>query len=307
MAHFDWRTKLLSLFVVFIVSMGYYANIVTIEQNLGTKNVFQLQKGDATDGSQDVLANVSFANGGENLSWNNVQLSVEVEAQEFSCMVGGMSSVEQSNGTIRSTLNADGKTFTVNIDTNIEDDVQEFDLFTMRAVNGSSVSLTVKQTDIFLGGNVTAIAVEDAFGDVEYDETLAFNESSEQRLEWYTYDFVGHQIIPDSEVYIIEDRGEFFKLQFMSYYDSEGYARHVTILVAPLENASIPALVDDTMVQISPCSILENGDGVWGANETISLRENNVNFCSERCSIRVIALFEQQIIAGKNTLHFNDE
>ncbi|NCG01522.1 MAG: hypothetical protein GWP25_07000, partial [Euryarchaeota archaeon] len=111
----------------------------------------------------------------------------------------------------------------------------------------------------------------------------------------------------DSEVYIIEDRGEFFKLQFMSYYDSEGVSRHVTILVAPLENASIPALVDDTMVQISPCSILENGDGVWGANETISLRENNVNICSERCSIRVVALFEQQIITGKNTLHFNDE
>ena len=306
MARFDWRSKLLSLFVVFIVSIGYYANIVTIEQDLGTKNVFQLQKGDTTDGSQDVLANVSFANGGENLSWNNVQLSVEVEEQEFSCMVGGMSSVEQSNGTIQSTLNADGKTFTVNIDTNGEE-TQEFDLFTMRAGNGSSVSLTVKQTDIFLGGNATAIAVEDAFGDVEFDETLVFDESSEQRLEWYTYDLVAHQIIPDLEVYIIEDRGEFFKLQFMSYYDSESVSRHVTILVAPLENASIPALVDDTMIQISPCSILENGDGVWGANETISLRENNVNICSDRCSIRVVALFEQQIIAGKNTLHFNDE
>ena len=306
MARFDWRSKLLSLFVVFIVSMGYYANIVTIEQDLGTKNVLQLQKGDTTDGSQDVLANVSFANGGENLSWNNVQLSVEVEEQEFSCMVGGMSSVEQSNSTIQSTLNADGKTFTVNIDTNGEE-AQEFDLFTMRAGNGSSVSLTVKQTDIFLGGNVTAIAVEDAFGEVEFDETLVFDESSEQRLEWYSYDLVAHQIIPDLEVYIIEDRGEFFKLQFMSYYDSEGVSRHVTILVAPLENASIPALVDDTMVQISPCSILENGDGVWGANEIISLRENNVNICSDRCSMRVVALFEQQIIAGKNTLHFNDE
>ena len=306
MARFDWRSILLSLFVVFIISMGYYANIVTIEQDLGTKNVFQLQKGDATDSSEDVLANVSFVNGGENLSWNNVQLSVEVEGQEFSCMVGGMSSVEQSNGTIQSTLNADGKTFTVNIDTNGEE-TQEFDLFTMRAANGSSVSLTVKQTDIFLGGNVTAIAVEDAFGDVEYDENLALDESSEQRLEWYTYDLIAHQIIPDEEVYIIEDRGEFFKLQFMSYYDSEGVSRHVTILVAPLENASIPALVDDTMIQISPCSIFENGDGFWGANETISLRENNVNICSDRCSIRVVALFEQQIIAGKNTLHFNDE
>ena len=139
MARFDWRSILLSLFVVFIISMGYYANIVTIEQDLGTKNVFQLQKGDATDSSEDVLANVSFVNGGENLSWNNVQLSVEVEGQEFSCMVGGMSSVEQSNGTIQSTLNADGKTFTVNIDTNGEE-TQEFDFFTMRAAGNLSLS-----------------------------------------------------------------------------------------------------------------------------------------------------------------------
>jgi hypothetical protein len=302
----DWRVKLLSLFVVFVISMGFYANIITIEQHLGTNNVLQLQGGESTDNSQDVLVNASFENGGENLSWNAVQLSLKVDGEEYPCMVGGMSSVEQLNGTVQSKLNADGKTFTVNVDVNSEE-TQYLDLFSMSAVRNGSTSISFTRTDFFLGENVTAIAVEEDFSDTKYRDDLVFNETSEQRLEWYVYDLIRHQIIPDSEVYIVEDRGVFFKVQFLNYYTPEGESRHITILAAPLENASIPALIDETMVQISPCTILENGDGFWGSSETISLRENNVNICSDRCSIRVVALFEQQMIAGKNTLHFTDE
>jgi hypothetical protein len=286
--------------------MGFYANIIAIEQHLGTNNVLQLQGGESTDNSQDVLVNASFENGGENLSWNAVQLSLKVDGEEYPCMVGGMSSVEQLNGTVQSKLNADGKTFTVNVDVNSEE-TQYLDLFSMSAVRNGSTSISFTRTDFFLGENVTAIAVEEDFSDTKYRDDLVFNETSEQRLEWYVYDLIRHQIIPDSEVYIVEDRGVFFKVQFLNYYTPEGESRHITILAAPLENASIPALIDETMVQISPCTILENGDGFWGSSETISLRENNVNICSDRCSIRVVALFEQQMIAGKNTLHFTDE
>ena len=306
MARGDWRIKLLSLFVVFVISMGFYANIITIEQHLGTNNVLQLQGGESTDNSQDMLVNASFENGGENLSWNAVQLSLNVDGEEYPCMVGGMSSVEQLNGTVQSKLNADGKTFTVNVDVNSEE-TQYLDLFSMSAVRNGSTSISFTLTDFFLGENVTAIAVEEDFSDTKYRDDLIFNETSEQRLEWYVYDLIRHQIIPDSEVYIVEDRGVFFKVQFLNYYTPEGESRHITILAAPLENASIPALIDETMVQISPCTILENGDGFWGSSETISLRENNVNICSDRCSIRVVALFERQMIAGKNTLHFTDE
>ena len=306
MAKVDWRIKLLSLFVVFVISMGFYANIISIEQHLGTNNVLLLQGGESTDNSQDILVNASFENGGENLSWNAVQLSLKVDGEEYPCMVGGMSSVEQSNGTVQSKLNADGKTFTVNVDVTSEE-TQYLDLFSMSAVRNGSASISFTRTDLFLGENVTAIAVKEDFSDTKYRDDLIFNETSEQRLEWYVYDLVRHQIIPDLEVYILEDRGVFFKVQFLNYYTPEGESRHITILAAPLENASIPALIDETMVQISPCTILENGDGFWGSSETISLRENNVNICSDRCSIRVVALFEQQIIAGKNTLYFTDE
>jgi len=305
MSRVDGRIKLLSLFVVFVISMGFYANIITIEQYLGTNNILQLQEGESTGGAQDVLVNASFENDAENLSWNAIQLSLKVDGEEYPCMVGGMSSVGQSNGTVQSKLNADGNTFTVNIDVNSEE-TQYLDLFSMSAVGNGSTSISFARTDFFLGENVSAIAVEEDFDDAIYRDTFVFNESSEQRLEWYTYDLVAHQIMPDSEVYIVEDRGVFFKVQFLSYYTPEGESRHITILAAPLENASIPALVDETMVQISPCTILENGDGVWGANETISLRENNIDLCSGSCTIEIHALFQQVRITGQRLVSLTE-
>lgn len=297
MARADWRIKILSLFVVFVISMGFYANIIDIEQHLGTNNVLQIEKGGSTDETQDILVNMSFENGGENLSWNAVDLSLEVDGKEFPCMIGGMSSIERSNGTVQSKLNADGKTFTVNVDVN-DEETQYLDLFSMSDAGNGPASISFTRTDFFLGENVTGIAIEEDFAGVEYQDSFVFDESSEQRLEWYEYDLVGHQIIPDSEVYIIMDRGVLFKVQFLSYYNQESEARHITILAAPLQNASIPALVDSSMIQITPCSILEDGDGIWGSSETISLQENNISICSGSCSIEVRALFEKVRIPG---------
>ena len=85
---------------------------------------------------------------------------------------------------------------------------------------------------IFLGSNATAVAVGEDFSQVDYDSrSRVFDESSEQRLEWYSYDLSVHRIIPDSEDYIIEDRGVFFKVQLLSYYDSQSdESRHITML-----------------------------------------------------------------------------
>ena len=281
--------------------MGYYANIVTYDEQLGTKNILQVEKGQMTESSNDILMNLSFGPGAENLSWNAVQLSLEVDGEEFPCMVGGMSSIEQLNGTVQSKLNADGSTFTINIDATGED-MQSIDLFTMAEANGSTPSLTVQRTDIFLGSNVTGVAVDDGFSQVNYDSSLVFDESSEQRLEWYSYDLSVHRIIPDSETYIIEDRGVFFKVQLLSYYDSNDESRHITMLASPLDNATIPALVDDSMIQISACSILENGDGVWGANEIISLQENELSICASTCLIEIRAMYQQKLIRGGNQI-----
>ncbi|MBT3477418.1 MAG: hypothetical protein HN458_05745, partial [Euryarchaeota archaeon] len=235
MPRIDRRIALMALFMASIVSTGYYLNIVTYENALGTQNTLAVNTGMSTESTDDVILDLSFAKGGENLSWNSIQLELNVDDATYPCMVGGLSSVAQDNGTVLSKLNADGKTFTINIDTNGED-TQYLDLHTMSVSNESSFSLSFLQTDIFLGEGRKGLAVEDDFSQVKADEEYVLDENGEERLEWYSYDFSVHRIVPDSEVYIVEDRGVVFKVQFLNYYNSDGQPRHYTLLAAPLGN-----------------------------------------------------------------------
>jgi hypothetical protein len=302
MPRIDRRIALMALFMASIVSTGYYLNIVTYENALGTQNTLAVNTGMSTESTDDVILDLSFAKGGENLSWNSIQLELNVDDATYPCMVGGLSSVAQDNGTVLSKLNADGKTFTINIDTNGED-TQYLDLHTMSVSNESSFSLSFLQTDIFLGEGRKGLAVEDDFSQVQADEEYVLDENGEERLEWYSYDFSVHRIVPDSEVYIVEDRGVVFKVQFLNYYNSDGQPRHYTLLAAPLGNSSIPALTDESMVQVTPCSIVEDGDGVWSAEEVISLQENGISICDGECTVTVVALFEEKRIAGADTTY----
>jgi hypothetical protein len=302
MPRIDRRIALMALFMASIVSTGYYLNIVTYENTLGTQNTLAVNTGMSTESTDDVILDLSFAKGGENLSWNSIQLELNVDDATYPCMVGGLSSVAQDNGTVLSKLNADGKTFTINIDTNGED-TQYLDLHAMSVSNESSFSLSFLQTDIFLGEGGKGLAVEDDFSQVQADEEYVLDENGEERLEWYSYDFSVHRIVPDSEVYIVEDRGVVFKVQFLNYYNSDGQPRHYTLLAAPLGNSSIPALTDESMVQVTPCSIVEDGDGVWSAEEVISLQENGISICDGECTVTVVALFEEKRIAGADTTY----
>ena len=302
MPRIDRRIALMALFMASIVSTGYYLNIVTYENALGTQNTLAVNTGMSTESTDDVILDLSFAKGGENLSWNSIQLELNVDDATYPCMVGGLSSVAQDNGTVLSKLNADGKTFTINIDTNGED-TQYLDLHTMSVSNESSFSLSFLQTDIFLGEGRKGLAIEDDFSQVQADEEYVLDENGEERLEWYSYDFSVHRIVPDSEVYIVEDRGVVFKVQFLNYYNSDGQPRHYTLLAAPLGNSSIPALTDESMVQVTPCSIVEDGDGVWSAEEVISLQENGISICDGECTVTVVALFEEKRIAGADTTY----
>jgi len=302
MPRIDRRITLMALFMVSIVSTGYYLNIVNYENTLGTQNTLTVNTGASTESTEDVLLDLGFAKGGENLSWNSVQLELNVEENTYPCMVGGMSSVAQDNGTVLSKLNADGNTFTINIDTNGEE-TQYLDLHTMSVSNESSFSLSFLQTDIFLGEGRKGVAVEGDFSQIKADEGYVLDEDDEERLEWYSYDFSVHRIIPDSEVYLLEDRGVMFKVQFLNYYNSDGAPRHISLLAAPLGNSSIPALTDESMIQIAPCTVLENGDGVWGADEVISLQENGFSICEGECTVTVVALFEEKRIDGTDTTY----
>ncbi|MDC3290295.1 hypothetical protein OAU85_00500 [Candidatus Poseidoniaceae archaeon] len=302
MPRIDRRIALMALFMASIVSTGYYLNIVTYENTLGTQNTLAVNTGMSTESTDDVILDLSFAKGGENLSWNSIQLELNVDDATYPCMVGGLSSVAQDNGTVLSKLNADGKTFTINIDTNGED-TQYLDLHTMSASNKTSSTFSILTTTVLLGENITGVALEGDFDGIEYNSSYVMDESSEEKLDWYTYDILNHHIIPDSEVYIVEDRGVVFKVQFLNYYNSDGQPRHYTLLAAPLGNSSIPALTDESMVQVTPCSIVEDDDGVWGADEVISLQENGVNICDGECTVTVVALFEEKRIAGADTTY----
>jgi hypothetical protein len=57
------------------------------------------------------------------------------------------------------------------------------------------------------------------------------------------------------------------------------------------------------MIQIAPCTVLENGDGVWGADEVISLQENGFSICEGECTVTVVALFEEKRIDGTDTTY----
>ena len=302
MPRIDRRIALMALFMASIVSTGYYLNIVTYENTLGTQNTLTVSTGTSTESTEDVLLDLSFAKGGENLSWNSVQLELNVEENTYPCMVGGMSSVAQDNGTVLSKLNADGKTFTINIDATNEE-TQYVNLHTMSASNKTSSSFSIITTTVLLGENITGVASENDFDEIEYNSSYVMDESNEEKLDWYTYDFINHHIIPDSEVYIVEDRGVMFKVQFLNYYNSDGKPRHYTLLASPLGNASIPALTDESMIQIAPCTVLENGDGVWGADEVISLQENGFSICEGECTVTVVALFEEKRIDGTDTTY----
>ena len=78
MPRIDRRITLMALFMVSIVSTGYYLNIVTYENTLGTQNTLTVSTGASTESTEDVLLDLSFAKGGENLSWNSVQLELNV-------------------------------------------------------------------------------------------------------------------------------------------------------------------------------------------------------------------------------------
>ena len=298
MPRIDRRVALMAVFMVSIVSVGYVANFYTFEDSLGTDNTLHAETGQSSDAKNDELARLHFAHNAENLSWNSVQLAVSVDGVEYPCMVGGLSSVEQNNGTVQSKLNADGRTFSIHIDATDEENTQYIDLHTMSSSNITSYSFSVATTTVLLEDNVTGVALQSEFSEVENISNIVYDESSEDKLDWYTYDFTNHHIIPDSETYVIEDRGVVFKVQFLSYYDSNNQARHYTLLAAPLNDARIAALTDDTMVQAAPCSIHEDGDSVWNANETVALIENDFDICNGTCSFSIVALFEEKKIAG---------
>jgi hypothetical protein len=107
-----------------------------------------------------------------------------------------------------------------------------------------------------------------------------------------TFQFI--ELTPNDGVYVLEKNDMWFKINFLSYYNSDDESRFPAMQIAALNGSDFPALSNSDLVVPSPCIIYtEDSDfDYWNANETIILAENGINLCSQSCEINVKIKFE---------------
>ena len=196
---------------------------------------------------------------------------------------------------IRDSLSADGLTFTTLIDATDEESFTLYDLSEQLESNDSNYWMRFSTTDVFLDSSVNWTFIDGADFDEIVNETgLDLSSDNEERLEWYTYDLSVHRVNPNDGVYVFERNNSFYKVKFLSYYDSNDDYRYPTLKVAALDGTNFPALSNPDIVVPSPCLIVtEDLDLLsWNADETISLVENGIDLCKNECKIAVRISFE---------------
>ena len=271
--------------------------IVSYESDLGTENGILVAEYDAeaTNGSSDVLATLSFDKGGEPLPWSSLQLQLEIGQEAYGCTFGSQSAEADEASRVQPALGADGQTFLTQIDATREEQFTFVDVPNQASSNESDYTLRFSKTDVHLNDGVRwqFIEGESIENDFELDDTQFVN-ATEERLDWYTYDLAVHRVTPNDGVYVFEQDNQRYKIQFLTYYNDADEARYPTMLVSSLTPDTFPALNNPELVSPSPCLIMsEDIDRVnWDADETITLRENGLNICEVDCNFSLVATFE---------------
>jgi len=293
-----WR-RLTAIVVVLLLGFvsAWYVMIDGYENNLGTENTMVLTVLDtqATNGSNDVLAHLRFAEGAEALPWASLRMQILIDDTTYGCSFGSESKQPSEQSLVMPQLGADGTTFTTQIDASKEDTFTHLSLPHQQEGNATNHTLRFSTTDIHLGPGIRWTFVKEAtFTDQINTTSSQLSNHTEERLEWYTYDLAVHRIIPNKGVYVFEQDDVLFKVHFQSYYNDEDEARHPTMLIGVLGEAPFPALQDPTLVAPSPC-IIQAGDNdavAWNASEQILIAENDQNIRSQPGKFEVIATFE---------------
>jgi len=293
----DWKKPLgatLGILVVVAVIWGFF--IVQFESPLGTDNVVEIQRSESlTNDSNDTLATLSFAEGGEHLDWASTEIIVKVGNQQFPCSFGSILIGQTNASKVSPTLSADGVTFTTEIDATDEDSFTHFNISTQRGSESNYSTLRFSKTDIYFAQGIDWTFIADAeFNDVSTTENLTFSNDTNERLDWYTYDIVAHRVEPNQGVYVIQIGEESYKIQFLSYYNQDDEGRHPTMLIGALEDTTFPALSDSTFVAPSPCIILsEHPESMyWNASDYVVLAEQQTNICSQECDMELFIFHE---------------
>ena len=288
--------------VTAILGAGYwYYLVLSYESDLGTDNEFTAtdEITELTNGSDDVLFSLEFSSGTDELEWAFTTVTLNDGSTDYGCTAGGLSSVDQNESKVDTKLNADGLTFTLQIDSTSEESYTHLSLPNMKESSDSNFSLRFSKTDVYLGENAFEMVVEDVeFTDLNsIPENQNFSETSEAKLDWYDYDLSTHRVEPKNQIYVIQEHNITYKIQFLNYYNEADEARHVTMMVAWLDGDSIPAFADSSLVEQSPCLIMDE-DGLWVPDEVIQIKENGIDICRTSCTLEMIITYEDVGVKG---------
>ena len=271
--------------------------VASYESGLGTSNtVLVSDSNSSTNKSNDnKLLELSFDTGAEDLLWASLGIELEIEGAMHTCSFGVQSNPDQSGKLISTNLGADGLTFTTVVNATDDEKFTFLDIGEQIEGNESNYWMKFSSTDIFLSDGVKWLFLEDAdFKEVSEIPSVNLSNNTEDKLDWYTYDLSVHRIDPNDGVYVVEKNDMWFKINFLSYYNSDDESRFPAMQIAALNGSDFPALSNSDLVVPSPCIIYtEDLDlDYWNANETIVLAENGINLCSQSCEINVKIKFE---------------
>ena len=95
---------------------------------------------------------------------------------------------------------------------------------------------------------------------------------------------------------MIENEDSLYKIQFVSYYNSEDETRYPTMLIRAFNDTTFPALNDPLLVSPSPCLVIAGDDDLlyWNATETVELVENDVQVVTEGQTFEILVAYEGQ-------------
>lgn len=290
---------LTTIITILLVSGAWYFLITSYTPEPTTENEIDLAdaQNELTELGNDVLFQASFSYGQDNLEWSKVSMTLIIGDEGFDCTKSGLTSEQSYDSPVLSKLNADGGSFTIEVNADTENFIS-LNFEDMQQTNDSNYDIKFSKTDIFLGENVTGVALSEGFENVDSVPNIEFDETSETRLEWYDYDLSVHRVIPKSLTYVVNDSNVFYKLQFLSYYNSEDESRYISFIISNIGDGEFPATNNENLIKTAPCLISSTNETVWQHNETISVGENGIDMCNNSCSISVEIRYLNQIVKG---------
>ena len=301
----SWKRFVGVVIVTAILGAGYwYYLVISYESDLGTDNTYSAIDDVSlpSNGTEDSLFSLEFDSGTDDLDWAFTTVMLNDGSVDYGCTASGLTSVIQQETKVETKLNADGQTFTLQIDATSEDSYTHLNLSNMRESNDSSFSIRFSKTDIFLGENTLAMAIDGVeFSSLTSTPDENYTENSDEKLEWYDYDLTTHRIEAKDRIYVVNENQITYKFQILNYYNEDDESRHITMMVAWLDGNPIPAFNDASLVQESPCIILDD-DGKWVHNESVQIRENGIDICNSICTLDIAITYEDIAVKGTSTV-----